>query len=536
MSNDCGSDIDTTVILASENLPNDFLPDSLTICNGESQLLSPAFQSAISYLWHDGVNTPSHPVTGSGWYVLQMTYTCAVLSDSCYVSMIEAPVQFDLGNDTLLCASGFIQLTLPANTSDYIWQDGSIGNFYLISNSGVYSVEVKNQCGSISDTITVTDGPPAPVLDLGPDQSLCPGETIIFDPGISGVSYLWHNGSDESQFSATTPGTLSLTVDNICGSWTDTVIVFSDTSGPSVELGDSISSCAGKEVVLHANVSGVEYKWHDGSTGQDLTVTSTGLYAVTVSNACGEDSDRVFVDFLTSEPVVQLGIDTILCEGDTYTLLGSGNPGHEYLWNDGSAASSLEVIAAGQYFLTETNQCGSASDTILIDFYHRPPDFYLGPDTTVCDDADFILSSPSTPDIITWQDGSHSTEIVVNQSLTYRLEISNACATVSDEITIDVVNCNATQDVYFPNAFSPNFDGGNDVFQISFSPGAQPSEFVMNIFDRWGNEVFHTNDPQQCWDGSFKGSLLSPGVYTYIATFRLNGIVQQHAGDITLVR
>ena len=66
--------------------------------------------------------------------------------------------------------------------------------------------------------------------------------------------------------------------------------------------------------------------------------------------------------------------------------------------------------------------------------------------------------------------------------------------------------------LYIPNAFSPNNDGLNDCFEIK---GVGFEGFDFTVVDRWGNEVFKTNDTDHCWDGTFKGQPLPTGVYTY---------------------
>lgn len=66
--------------------------------------------------------------------------------------------------------------------------------------------------------------------------------------------------------------------------------------------------------------------------------------------------------------------------------------------------------------------------------------------------------------------------------------------------------------LYIPNAFSPNNDGLNDCFEIK---GVGFEGFDFTVVDRWGNEVFKTNDTEHCWDGTFRGQPLPTGVYSY---------------------
>ena len=66
--------------------------------------------------------------------------------------------------------------------------------------------------------------------------------------------------------------------------------------------------------------------------------------------------------------------------------------------------------------------------------------------------------------------------------------------------------------VFVPNAFSPNDDGSNDLFEVK---GNNIESFVLEVYDRWGALLFRSTDINNSWDGTLGGSFLKPGVYTY---------------------
>ena len=87
---------------------------------------------------------------------------------------------------------------------------------------------------------------------------------------------------------------------------------------------------------------------------------------------------------------------------------------------------------------------------------------------------------------------------------------------------------------YIPNSFTPNNDGVNETF---FGQGYGIKELTMKIFDRWGEELFVTNDLNTAWDGTYKGTQVEQGIYVYlITTITVNGEFQQYAGHVTLHR
>ena len=93
----------------------------------------------------------------------------------------------------------------------------------------------------------------------------------------------------------------------------------------------------------------------------------------------------------------------------------------------------------------------------------------------------------------------------------------NGCTdTLEQLITLQAIN-----DLYLPNAFSPNGDGVNDIFQ-AFGPLGGKNDFIMEVFDRWGGRVFSSTDPSSGWNGQMNnaGESLPMGVYVYYLTFK----------------
>ena len=91
------------------------------------------------------------------------------------------------------------------------------------------------------------------------------------------------------------------------------------------------------------------------------------------------------------------------------------------------------------------------------------------------------------------------------------------------------------KDVFIPNAFTPNGDGKNDVFQPRL--GLDATGMDMTIFNRWGNEIYHSTKNNAGWDGTIKGSLAELGTYQYVIKVRFrDNSVETYTGDFTLMR
>ena len=88
--------------------------------------------------------------------------------------------------------------------------------------------------------------------------------------------------------------------------------------------------------------------------------------------------------------------------------------------------------------------------------------------------------------------------------------------------------------IFIPNAFTPNDDGVNDVYYI---PNVKLKQFEFAVFDRWGNKVYQTFNPDFRWEGKSSGQTLSSGTYLYLLTgIGVNGERIKRSGNISLVR
>src|SRR4051812_16594495 len=89
----------------------------------------------------------------------------------------------------------------------------------------------------------------------------------------------------------------------------------------------------------------------------------------------------------------------------------------------------------------------------------------------------------------------------------------------------------ATPIVFIPTAFTPNSDGMNDVFRVK---GMNLQDFKLLVYDRWGEVVYESTNPNEGWDGSYKGNPVQNDTYVYQVTAEnLKG--KKLTGAVTLV-
>ena len=303
--------------------------------------------------------------------------------------------------------------------------------------------------------------------------------------------------------------------------------------------------CPGGQVQLRAT-GGRSYSWTPAEGLSDPRVANpiaspaqTTTYTVEMRDACGIPIyDEVTVSVAGDPVFFDLGPDTTICEGQRL-LLDASSANATYAWNTGQDGPQLSVAQAGRYAVTvtRTDIVCVAEDFVEVGLIPLPT-VDLGQDTMLCEGQNLLLRSTFAEGEFLWQDGSSADTFRVRGSGVYELVVSNECGTVSDAVNVAVESCS---EVYIPNAFSPNDDGRNDRF-YPYDGGDVEVIKIFSIFDRWGNQVFlrtniQPNDPQQGWDGSFKGRRMNPGVYLYFAEilFR-DGHSEKRSGDVSLVR
>jgi len=440
VSNTCGIDSDSIVVVDAGLPPSIALGPDISICPGEIIVLSPVSSNVNSWNWQDGSSQLTYVVNSPGLVSVQVSNNCGVSADSINVALLPAVPLLDLGGDTAICPGEMLTLAINLPGVNTTWLDGSADNNYIVSDSGLVYATISNQCGLSSDTIEVSLLPGVPFLNLGTDQSICPGTTINISPGLTGVNYLWQDGSTASSFNATLPGFISLTISNSCGASTDSIEIFNDTNGPEVHLGNDIIACDGDTINLVADALGVNYLWQDGSTIANFSTSVSGTFIIQVSNACGADADTVNVEITGRPPFISLGQDTLLCEGSILELHATADAQTTLLWQDGTTLPVMNVTLPGTYILTESNHCGITSDTIDVEYKSPPSTFDLGPDTILCPGEFIILTAPDTTNMITWQDGSHDISMIGDKSQSYILTMSNQCGSVQDSLSIRIDN------------------------------------------------------------------------------------------------
>jgi gliding motility-associated-like protein len=258
------------------------------------------------------------------------------------------------------------------------------------------------------------------------------------------------------------------------------------------------------------------YEWNDGDTLIGKEITQPGIYWVLSKDSCHSRIDTFKVRHVDIS--FSLGVDTFLCDLDSYTLSVSV-PGATYQWQDGSTDSFYTLKNEdGTYWVHVFKDGCLASDSINISI--KSFDQGLGNDTIVCRGEPFALqlhANVPSGAMAQWNTGSNESVITVTDTGVYWVEVVELPCRGADTISIMDELCECF--FQMPNAFSPNNDGINDVFLPLIEPSCAISSYIFNIYNRFGERVFSSIDPSKGWDGIYKGRISDVGSYFYEISF-----------------
>ncbi len=214
-----------------------------------------------------------------------------------------------------------------------------------------------------------------------------------------------------------------------------------------------------------------------------------------------------------NRPLIDIGPDRNVCE-NAALVLDAGNQELDYTWQDGSKNSSFDVKAEGLYIVAASNRMCTVKDSVQVS-YKPTPVFSLGEDKQFCKGEALVIGSHLTNSYnYLWEDGSTSAARMIHQPGTYQVTGFNECGSFTDEIIIRQGSCL----LMVPNAFTPNGDGKNDIFKVSRTE--QLASFSMQIFNRWGQQIFESRDQSQGWNGYLNGKICDIGSYPYLIQYR----------------
>lgn len=304
---------------------------------------------------------------------------------------------------------------------------------------------------------------------LGDDVVTCAPaelELNVADQGFAEAN--WSTGDTTLAIAATQTGVFSVLATTAFGCVSRDTVQLTVNELPVVDLGPNAGLCAQQTRSLDAGNAGSNYVWSNAFSTQVILVNAPGNYAVTVtdSNGCSA-SDAIVITSLAT-PVIDLGADQNLCEGEALTL-NSGFPGAATIWSTGATSPSINVTATGTYTVQVTLITGCSDvDTVQVNVNPNPV-VDLGADTTLCEGLTLTLDAGNAGSAYLWSNGATMQTIPVNASDLYEVTVTNifGCS-ASNDVAVSVVICVGTEELALQDQVKvfPNPTGGKLFVQM----------------------------------------------------------------------
>lgn len=288
---------------------------------------------------------------------------------------------------------------------------------------------------------------------------------------------------------------------------------------------------------------------------------SAGKQVVTlqVTNKKCKSPVTSYVVDVRSAPYAPTNIKSEVCQDQIMDVsLGYANQHiDKYDWNfdgaevvygsEGGGPFGIRWHTAGEHvvkFVAYTNTCPSLPqyDTVTV---HPLADAHIGDvsSSAICagDSVQFTAERYNPAYLYTWtpsiyfgtQTNSGKVYGFIEHTGAIRLSVTTQYGCTSTDSTM--ITAQPCCEVYFPNAFTPNGDGKNDVFR-PVSKGNQVIK-TFRVTNRWGQVMFETVNPRIGWDGRFNGALQDLGTYYYFIRYMCaNGKVYEEKGEVLLIK
>jgi len=531
-------------------------------CPGNQILfLDSSYYKPISWQWDfgdpsSGNNTsttqnPVHLYSKPGSYKVRLIAGNGSVSDTIFKTVHIGIVLLAAKTDTVICPGTFSTLNAQSPGARYLWYNGDTTQTQK-DTAGTYWVRISSDSCTITDTMTVRDLNTIKI-NLGKDTVICNGDTLTLHTGYTGTT--WSTGAQGPAIKVSQPGKYWAFLHNgVCTS-SDTIRVgvkqlHIANAGPDTTL------CYDQTYTMQGS-GGDIYTWLPATYLSSATnpkaqaiLPNTENYLLIVKTTSGcIDSASVVLKVHPKLKVNSFALSPA-CYGQTIVLSAKGQGGdslhYQYLWvNDSLKGDSVtkKIYQSGWHRVILSDNCtpDSATDSVYVTVI--PPAkaaFTWSPiQNNIQNHNVSFLNQSSNASSYLWtfgnRDSSKQTSpvYIYTDSGNYQITLVayglNNCPSDTAFGFIKIIGDQVN--IYIPNAFSPNGDGINDVFEIS---GIGIKSYSYNIYNRWGEHIFGGSTG---WNGTYQGMPVPESVYIYqLDVIDVDGIHHYLSGNVTVMR
>lgn len=374
----------------------------------------------------------------------EVHYVCPTdFIDTCNFIKLKGPRDVCNLNDTLTYnvfrnkgCNEPVKWEVPAGVKIISQTDTALQIKLLSFNTYHISAMLPFTCSPVKDSLDVVAAPKGALyLNLGPDTSICPSNTIQLKAGYGFLTYKWNDGNTDSVLSTSIPGKYWVDVTDSCFNILSDTINITVASPVPLSIGPDRTKCNNDTLKLSGPSGFLNYSWSpvyniNSATAQEVIInpakdTTYYIKAEKTPGCFGFDTIHIKVN---TSPIINLGKDTSFCSGDSITL-NAGAGFSSYVWNGNNGAQQLVAKQKGNYIIkAATAQGCSSSDTLTVQNVFANPVVQLNQDTVICTGSSKLLD-PGTFATYLWNTGSTSKTITINSIGMYAVAVTdnNGC-------------------------------------------------------------------------------------------------------------
>ena len=434
-----------TVTVNEIALPTPNISGTLTFCEGASTTID-AGAGYNSYTWEPSGGTQTITVNAVGTYTVTVTDANGCQgSDDVTVSTTPNPTPTISG--ALSFCEGFnTTLTAAAGFTAYNWSTSSQTQTITLTDGGNYAVTVTdaNGCQGSTNAIVVENTNLTPEI-IG-NLQFCQGDNSLLDAGSGYATYTWSPTGNTQTINVTQSGTYVVTVTDISGcSGSDAVTVIVNPN-PTPNISGTLSFCEGNTSTLNAGAGFTAYQWSPTGTSQSITVDSTNVYAVTVTDTNGCTATDAVTVQVNPIPIPDITGALSFCEGFS-TTLNAGAGFASYAWSSSDQTQNITITNGGTYTVTVTNASGCSSTDVVTVTENTNLTPQINGTLILCEGNNTVLDAGSGYDSYNWSTSDQTQTITVDASGTYNVTVTDASGCSGTDAVTVTVNPNPTPNI-----------------------------------------------------------------------------------------
>ncbi|MFN4255954.1 MAG: hypothetical protein ACK4Q5_13195 [Saprospiraceae bacterium] len=392
------------------------------ICQGTSTVLAATPGFGV-YEWSNGQLNPSISVGTAGTFTVTVTdgEGCTATANFA-LAVVAAPVPVIAGTATI-CENSSATLSAPGGFQTFNWSTGASTPTIQASTAGTYAVTVSNAAGCTGTDDFILNVNTSLQPTISPQPYACDGQ-ITLDAGAGFQNYSWSDGGNTQTINALQSGDFAVTVSDANGCTGTATIAVQIPAQPQVAVSGNPSFCAGDATVVFATAGFQNYAWASGSAAAQITVSQTGNYTVTATDANGCTSSASFAVVENPLPLPQILGSTTLCNGGATTLSAS-QIFPRYEWSTGETTAQISISQPGAVGLTVTDANGCTGSTTVNLTVATSLSPQITPQPYACD-GQIVLDAGAGFQNYNWSNGGNSQTINALQSGDFAVTVSDA--------------------------------------------------------------------------------------------------------------